>query len=74
MCLCQRGLGHASQHGMLGVGSGGVRREMNLISLSGLNFCKRIWGKSSAMMKLLTAAFMIDVFTAPVFKRIISGF
>lgn len=26
------------------------------------------------MMKLLTAAFMIDVFTAPVFKRIISGF
>lgn len=26
------------------------------------------------MMKLLTAAFMIDVFTAPVFKGIISGF
>lgn len=25
-------------------------------------------------MKLLTAAFMTDVFTAPVFKRIISGF
>lgn len=52
---------------------GGVRREMNLISLSGLNCCKWIWVKTSAMI-LLTAAFMIDVFTAPVFKRIISGF